>query len=420
MAIEEAVRGVDGIKRVGGSSNEGVGTVWAELLIETDRDQAIADIKSEVDRIQSFPEQAERPKVTVFKQPRKVLSVMLSGEVPISTLHTMAEQLRAQLLASPDVTRIDIDGIPPREVSIEIPRETLEGLGLTLSQIGMQIRAASLELPGGEVETKGGEILLRLADRRTGAEQYKNIVIRSTVDGGQVRLGDIATVKDGYVDNDRRTLYNGLPAAQLSVFRVGSETPNGVATAVREISTDFKSSLPQTIRVDYWNDQSQLLQARIDLLVRNGRMGLILVVCILALFLNARLAFWVSLGIPISFMGSFLLMPGMDITVNMISLFSLIVTLGMVVDDAIVVGEAAYSKMEKGMDKLQAAVSGAQQMAVPVTFAILTTIAAFGPMFFVPGFSGKLFRIMPAVIVSVLIFSLIESFFILPAHLAHT
>ena len=243
LAIEEAVRGVDGIKRVGGSSNEGVGTVWAELLIETDRDQAIADIKSEVDRIQSFPEQAERPKVTVFKQPRKVLSVMLSGEVPISTLHNTAEQLRAQLLASPDVTRIDIDGIPPREVSIEIPRETLEGLGLTLNQIGMQIRAASLELPGGEVETKGGEILLRLADRRQGAEQYKDIVIRSTVDGAQVRLGDIATVNDGYVDNDRRTLYNGLPAAQLSVFRVGSETPQGVATAVREVSADFSDSV---------------------------------------------------------------------------------------------------------------------------------------------------------------------------------
>jgi multidrug efflux pump subunit AcrB len=221
------------------------------------------------------------------------------------------------------------------------------------------------------------------------------------------------------VDIDQRTVYNGKPAAQLSIFRVGTETPQGVADTVREVAEEFQTTLPDTISVDFWNDKSALLKGRIELLVNNGRMGLLLVVGILALFLNARLAFWVSMGIPISFLGSFLLMPGMDITINMISLFSLIVTLGMVVDDAIVVGEAAYSKMEKGVDKLEAAISGAQQMAVPVTFAILTTIAAFGPMFFVPGFSGKLFRIMPAVIVSVLIFSLIESFFILPAHLAN-
>jgi multidrug efflux pump subunit AcrB len=419
LAVEEAVRGVDGVKRVGGNSYEGAGTVWAELLIDAERDQVIADIKSEVDRIQSFPEEAERPTVSIFKQPRKVLSVILSGDVPLTTLHAMANQLRNRLVASPGVTRIDIGGIPPREVSIEIPRETLEGLGLTLNQIGMQIRAASLELPGGEVETRGGEILVRLADRRQGASQYADIIIRSTAAGAQVRLGDIATVTDGYVDNDQRTVYNGKPAAQLSIFRVGSETPQGVADTAREIATDFQTTLPDAIAVDFWNDKSALLKGRIDLLVNNGRMGLIMVVGILALFLNARLAFWVSMGIPISFLGSFLLMPGMDITINMISLFSLIVTLGMVVDDAIVVGEAAYSKMEKGVDKLEAAISGAQEMAVPVTFAILTTIAAFGPMFFVPGFSGKLFRIMPAVIVSVLIFSLIESFFILPAHLAH-
>ena len=419
LAIEEAVRGIDGVKRVGATATENVGSVWAEILIDANREQVISDIKSSVDRIQSFPEELERPMVNVFKQPRKVLSVIVSGETDLPTLHGIAEQMRARLVAAEGVTKVEINGVPPREVSIEIPRETLEGLGLTLQQVARQVRAASLEMPGGEVETRGGELLVRIADRRRTSEEYGAIVIRSTGDGAQVRLSDIATITNGYADNDQRTLYNGKPAAQLSVFRVGDETPQGVAETARDISSSMAASLPDSISIDYWNDQSALLEGRIDLLVRNGRMGLIMVVGILALFLNARLAFWVAMGIPISFLGSFLLMPGMDITVNMISLFSLIVTLGMVVDDAIVVGEAAYSKMEKGEDKMRAAISGAQEMAIPVTFAILTTIAAFGPMFFVPGFMGKLFRIMPAVIVSVLIFSLIESFFVLPAHLAH-
>jgi len=419
LAIEESVRGVDGIKRVGATSNESGGVVWAELLLDAKRDQVVADIKSEVDRIQSFPEEAERPTVTVVKQPPRVVSVIVSGEVDLTTLHTVAERLRSKLIASDGVTKVELDGVPPREISVEIPRETLEGLGLTLEQIALQVRAASLELPGGEVETRGGELLVRIADRRSSTEEYGDIVIRSTAGGAQVKLKDIATIKDGFADNDQRTVYNGKPAAQLSIFRVGTETPKSVADTVREVSDSFATTLPDTLTIDYWNDQSALLEGRIDLLVRNGRMGLIMVVGILALFLNARLAFWVAMGIPISFLGSFLLMPSLDITINMISLFSLIVTLGMVVDDAIVVGEAAYSKMEKGADRMEAAISGAQQMAMPVTFAILTTIAAFGPMFFVPGFMGKLFRIMPAVIVSVLIFSLIESFFVLPAHLAH-
>lgn len=419
LALEQAVRGIDGVKRVGGTSNENVGSVWAELLVGADRDQAISDIKAAVDQIQSFPAEAEEPMVKVFKQPRKVMSVIVSGESELQTLHAIADKLQGQMIAANGITKVELGGVPPREVSIEIARETLAGLGMTLNQVAMAVRTASLDLPGGEVETRGGEILVRVADRRQTAEEYRDIIVGKSARGGLLRLGDIATVSDGYADNDQRTLYNGKPAVQLSVFQVGAETPNGVANAARGVADAMAEELPDGFKIDYWNDQSQLLDGRIDLLVRNGRLGLILVVGILALFLNARLAFWVSLGIPISFMGSFLLMPGLDMTINMISLFSLIVTLGMVVDDAIVVGEAAYSRMEKGMDRFEAAVTGARQMAVPVTFAILTTMAAFGPMFFVPGFMGKLFRIMPAVICSVLVFSLIESFFVLPAHLAH-
>lgn len=419
LAIEEAVRGLNGIKRVGGSSNESVGVVWAELLIDADRDQVVSDVKSAVDRIQSFPEETEQPTVNLFKQARKVMSVIIAGEADIPTLHAVAGRLQGKLIATNGITKVEMEGVPPRELSIEIPRETLEGLGMTLDQIAMTIRSASLELPGGEVETRGGEILMRVADRRRTAAEYGQIVIRNSPSGGLLRLNDIAAITDGYADNDQRTLYNGKPAAQLSIYQVGSETPRGVTSAAREVSDEFALSLPENLGVHYWNDQSRLLDARINLLVRNGRLGLVLVVGVLAMFLNLRLAFWVALGIPISFMGSFLLMPSLDMTINMISLFSLIVTLGMVVDDAIIVGEAAYALIEEGVEKRVAAIRGAQQMATPVTFAILTTMVAFGPMFFVPGFMGKLFRIMPAVICSVLLFSLIESFFVLPAHLAH-
>ncbi len=419
LAIEESVRGLDGVKRVNSTATEGVGAVWVELLLDADKDQVLSDLKTAVDRIQSFPEEAERPKIKVVKSPPQVISVILSGDVPLPTLHGLAERLRADVVGSGAATKVEVQGLPPREVSIEVPRETLEALGLTLESVAMAVRVASLELPGGEVETSGGEVLLRLADRRKSSEEFKNIVIRGTPGGGQVLLGEIATITDAYADTDQRTLFDDRPAVQVVAYRVGEETPHTVATGMREHTEILKAELPSTIQVDYWNDQSELLEGRIDLLLRNGRLGLVLVVGILALFLNARLAFWVAMGIPISFMGSFLLMPSLDITVNMISLFGLIVTLGMVVDDAIVVGEAAYTRMEDGEAPMEAAIAGAREMVVPVTFAILTTIAAFSPMFFVPGFMGKLFRILPAIIVSVLLFSLIESFFILPAHLGH-
>ena len=419
LAIEEQVRGLDGVKRVSSTATEGAGAVIIELLLDADKEQALSDVKSAVDRIQSFPEDAERPKIKLMKNPAQVISVILSGEVPLKTLHGYAERLRTDALASGEVTQLELQGLPPREISIEVPRETLDSLGLTIDQVAMSVRAASLELPGGEVETDGGEVLLRLADRRRTVSEFESIVIRGTPGGSLVRLGDIAEIRDGYADNDQRTLFDDKPAVMLVAYRVGSETPQEVAAGMRAATERLQPNLPPTITSEFWNDQSELLEGRIDLLLRNGRLGLVLVVGILALFLNARLAFWVAMGIPISFLGSFLLMPSMDITINMISLFGLIVTLGMVVDDAIVVGEAAYARMEEGDPPLTAAINGAREMAVPVTFAILTTVAAFSPMFFVPGFMGKLFKILPAIIVSVLLFSLIESFFVLPAHLGH-
>jgi multidrug efflux pump subunit AcrB len=420
LAIEEAVRGVEGVKRVISVASENGGGVYIELLITADSAKALSDVKTAVDRIQSFPEEIERPNVSMFTNPMDVISVVISGNHDRSVLHQLAEELRRRLIADPDITQVELRGVPEREFSIEVPRENLEALGLTLDEVAAMVTRGSLELPGGAVDTPSGEVLLRVADRKTSAAAMGNIAIKTSPSGSVVHLDDIATLDDGYADDNFQAFFNNRPAVMLTAFRVGSESPISVAAALKRITNEFQAELPRNVELAVWNDGAELLEGRIELLLRNGRLGLFLVLIILASFLNLRLSFWVALGIPISFCGAFLLMPVFDVSINMISLFGLIVTLGMVVDDAIVIGEAAYTRMEDGEEPLNAAINGAREMAMPVTFAILTTIAAFSPMLFVPGFSGKLFRILPVVIISVLIFSLIESFFVLPAHLGHT
>jgi multidrug efflux pump subunit AcrB len=419
LAVEEQVRGLDGVKRVTSTSAEGIGRITVELLLGADPDKALNDVKSAVDRITSFPENAERATVSLSSGRRQVVSLIVSGDQPLPTLHAIAERARTGLLEDPNVTQVEIVGVPPNEVSIEVPREKLEAYGLSLEEIARQIRAASIELPAGEIETKQGELLIRVADRRQRGHEFEDIVIRGTELGYAVRLGDIATVVDGYMDTDLENYFDGERAIRLTAYRVGGETPHGVSGVVRAFADRMRAELPPNVKLHVWADDSEILTSRIDLLVRNARMGLVLVLLVLALFLRLRLALWVSLGIPISFLGAFALMSPFGLSINMITLFALIVTLGMVVDDAIVVGENVYAKMEAGLPRLQAAIEGTREMAVPVTFAVLTTVAAFSPLFFVPGVMGKIFVMIPAVVCTVLLWSLVESFFVLPAHLGH-
>jgi len=420
LAIEEAVRGVDGVKKVTSTSSEGSGSVNVELLLDADPNKVLADVKTEVDRIVTFPEEAEEPSVTLASRKSEVISLVIFGDLDQTSLHQLAERARIEMLANPEITQVKINGVPPLEVSVEIAREQLEAYGLTLDEVAGAIRTASLERPGGQIETDGGELLVRVSDRSLRGSEFAEIIVRGTKRGGEVRLGDIALITDGFEDVDRATFYNGQPAVRVTAYRVGTETPISVAQAVRDYAEVLDAQLPDTVEISIWNDDSVMLAGRIDLLLRNAMQGLALVLLVLTLFLEFRLAIWVALGIPISFMGAFLIMPGTNVSINMVSLFGFIITLGMVVDDAIVVGENVYDRMQQGMDHFRAAVTGAQEMAVPVTFAILTTVAAFSPLFFVPGVMGKIFIILPTVVISVLLFSLIESFFILPAHLAHS
>ncbi|MCB9791372.1 MAG: efflux RND transporter permease subunit [Alphaproteobacteria bacterium] len=419
QAIEEEVRGVDGVKRITSTAAEGIGTVTVELLLDADQQQALADVKNAVDRITSFPEEVEEPQISLPGRKREVISVVVSGDMDLRTLHDIAEMVRARLLTHEDISQVDVDGLPPPEIAVEVRREDLERYGITLQQIAQLIGISSRELPGGELETDAGEFLVRLDDRKRTVDEFADIVVRATSNGAVLRLSDVATITDGYEDNDLEGRFNGHPAVRVTAFRIGAETPSAVAAATRDTVAELQEELPDTVTLTTWGDQSELLEGRIQLLMRNAAQGLVLVVLVLALFLNLRLAFWVAMGIPISFFGAFLLLPAMDQSINMVSLFAFIITLGLVVDDAIVVGENIFERMTQGMPPLAASIQGAREMAVPVTFAVLTTVAAFSPLLFAPGFSGKIFALIPMVVISVLLFSLIEGFVILPAHLGH-
>ena len=419
LAVEEEVRGLDGVKRVNSTASEGAGVVAIELMLGKDNNAILADVKAAVDRISTFPEDAEEPVVSLASGKREVVSIILSGDQTLSALHDTAEGVRRRLLTDPRVTQVEIFGVPPLEVAIEVSRARLESLGMSLDDIARQVTLASLEVPGGEVETVAGEFLLRVSDRKRSAAEFADIVLRGTAGGGQVLLSDVATIRDTYQDNDLAYFFDGRPAVKLTAYRVGAETPASVAAATRELMETLRAELPGTVAMEVWKDDSVMLDERIDLLARNGIMGLVLVVLVLALFLDLRLAFWVALGIPLSFAGAFILAPVSGVSINMVSLFALIVVLGLVVDDAIVVGENIYELEQKGRSRLEASIEGAQQMAVPVTFAVFTSVAAFAPLLFVPGFMGKIFGIIPVIVISVLLFSLLEGFFVLPSHLAH-
>ncbi len=419
LAVEEAVRGIDGVKKVTSSASESMASVRVELILGANNDRVTNDIKSAVDRITSLPQDAERPVVSLLMRRSKVISLVVYGDVEEKQLRQLSERFRRELLANPGITQAELEGVRNLEISVEVPQEKLRAYNLTLDQVAQAIRLGAVDLPGGAVKTKGGEVLVRTTERRDQGQEYGDIPVISRPDGTTVTLRDIATIKDAFEDSDTVTNFNGKRAARVAVYRVGDQTPIQVADTVREFLPKARANLPEGVQVAVWDDQSEVYRDRIDLLLRNAKMGLLLVLVSLGLFLEVRLAFWVTMGIPISFTGALLLMPLMDVSINMISLFAFIVTLGIVVDDAIVVGENVYHRIRNGESGVEAAINGAREVAVPVTFSVLTTVVAFMPLFFVPGFSGKLFRNIPAIVVSVLIISLVESLFVLPAHLGH-
>ena len=419
LSIEEAIRGLDGIKEISSTAREGSGTVTAEVLVGADMQQVAQDIQSEVDRITTLPDEAEEPVVQQTSHHREVLEVMLYGDMNKKVLHELGEQMRDRLTQHPEITLVELTGLPDLEIGIEVSQENLRRYGLTLSDVANAIDNGSLDLAGGGLKTESGEVLVRVKERRDYGMEFARLPVVTASDGSQVMLGDIATVDDSFADTDRYTTYNGMPALILEVYRVGDETPIEVAAAVREVLEESRPELPPGLHTAIENDRSSYYRERVQLLLKNGALGLVLVLLTLGLFLEIRLAFWVMMGIPISFLASFLILPATGVSINMISLFAYIIALGIVVDDAIVVGENVYHYHQEGMDFLSAAIRGTREVAMPVTFSILTNIVTFMPIYFIPGVMGKIFRMIPIVVCIVFMVSLFESLFVLPAHLAH-
>ncbi|APU68369.1 multidrug resistance protein [Christiangramia flava JLT2011] len=417
MPIEEAVRGIQGIKEIVSTAREGSGNVTIELVAGTNRMKAFQDIDQAVNRIRTFPDDIDQPEVSLQDRVRDVMEVSLYGEVDIWTLRKLAERLRTRLLSNPEITQVELGNIPEYETRIEIPRHNLRQYNLTLGGVANIIAQSSEDVPAGSVETNSGEILLRMQERKQWAKEYGEITIINSPSGAQVKLQDIATITDGFEETGFHGQFNSTPSIGLEIFRVGDQSPMEIEEKVKEILEEFQLPLGVQSRID--SNRAEDYRERLSLLTENGIMAIFIVLIILALFLEYRLAFWVMVGMTVSFIGGMIVLPIIGVSINMISMFGFLVVLGIVVDDAIVVGENVYEYRQQGMNPLKAAIKGTKDISKPVVFSIMTTIIAFIPLLFMPGETGKFWWPLPVVVMVILVVSLMEALFILPAHLAH-
>lgn len=418
--IEEAVEAVENVKEIKSNAAENIGTVSIELELGTDIDRALDDVKAEIDQIQSFPDEAEEPNVRELTTRQSVVRIAIFGDVSENALKETAYRLEDALAALPEISFVDTSSIRNYEVSIEVPQDTLQAFGLSLNDISRTIAASSLDSPAGSIDTDSEEVRVRTIGQNYNQQNFEDIVLVSNENGAMIRLGQIANIRDEFEDSDLVSLYNGKPVAFVEVFRTSDERVLDISRATNEyLEGPFAHSLPEGVSYAIWSDDSELLNDRLSLLLKNAAIGLFLVLIALTLFLDIRLAAWTAVGIGVTFVGAIFLLDLAGSSINMFSLFGFILALGLVVDDAIVVGESVYARREAGRTGIGAAISGARRVTMPVIFAVLTTVAAFSPLFAIGGVMGKILADIPLVVVAVLFLSLVESLLILPNHLSH-
>ncbi|MGJ8676434.1 MAG: efflux RND transporter permease subunit [Akkermansiaceae bacterium] len=438
LPIEDVISDVDGIKRVTATAMESSGAVTVEVDTGYDVRDVMGDLKSKVDSITSFPEKAEEP---IFEEATinvQVMSVAVSADVDEKTLRHLGEIVRDGLLdyqAGPaigvkekflrmlqgtaKITKATLTSVRPYEISIEVSEETLRRYQLTLQQVSDAVRRSSLDLPSGSIRTTAGEVIIRAKGKSYTAQEFQDIVVKTKPDGSELLLRDVANVIDGFENVDISSRFDGRSAVLINVYRTGDQNTLLLAEGVKDyIENIAPKELPEGVKIELWNDASKLLDGRLSLLIRNGTWGLFYVFLVLAMFLRPSLALLVAIGIPVSFAGGIWMMPYLDVSVNMISLFAFILVLGIVVDDAIVVGENVYSRIQAGEHPRQASWKGTHEVGTVVIFGILTTVAAFTPMLGLSGVSGKIWPNIPYIVIPTLLFSLLQSKFVLPAHLA--
>jgi multidrug efflux pump subunit AcrB len=417
--IEEAIRGVQGIKEVSSTAEEGSGSVRIELIVGVDRMKVFQDIDQAVNRIRTFPDDIEEPRVNLRSRQRDVMEIGLYGPVDIWTLRQLAEEMRIRLLAEDGITQVEITNVPDYMVHVEIPRNRLREYGMTLDDVARVIRDSSNDVPAGAIETNAGEILLRMKERKQWAREFSEIKVLTGEGGAEVTLGEIADVRDGFEERGFHSQFNQQPSVEIEIFRVGQQSPLDIEKTVNAVIEEFEATAPEGVSVRLDSNRAQDFRERLSLLMGNGLLAIIIVLAILSLFLEFRLAFWVMMGMTTSFVGGILFLPMLGVSINMVSMFAFLIALGIVVDDAIVVGENIYEYRQQGMELIDAAIQGVRDIAGPVTFSILTNVVAFIPLLFMPGTTGKFWWPIPAVVITVLLVSLLEALFILPAHLGH-
>ncbi|MBY8975129.1 efflux RND transporter permease subunit [Rhodobacteraceae bacterium NNCM2] len=447
LALESELRDVTGIDELSAAANEGSASVTLELSGERSREQVYADVVQAVGRITTFPDDAEEPQIALAARKREVVELHLVGDVDPMSLRMAAERVRTQLLQHPDISQVELAETNEMEIHIEVPRSALLAYSTSLEEVAEKVRRASLDRSGGTLETRGGDLLLRMSERREALKEFAMIPVIADRRGTVVRLGDIAELRQGFADDGSSSTFDGKPSIRINVYRVGDETPIKVSEAVRgkppptrmeQAWIDTKrmlfgiepkverptgldtimATLPEALEVVVLNDRSVNFKERMQLLLKNGFFGLLLVLVVLSLFLEFKLAFWVAVGIPTAFLGTLLFMPWFGFSINMVSMFAFILALGIVVDDAIVAGENIYEYLERGMSRIDAAIHGARDIAVPLSFSILTNIVAFIPLALVPGTFGQFWIVIPFVVSIAFMLSWVEALFVLPAHLA--
>ena len=416
--VEEAVLGIDGVKRVSSVASENLGVVTIETRDFADRQLVKDDVESAVDRISDFPpENAEKAVVVAPKPTGDVVTLAVVGDVGELALKRAAEELERDLLTQPGISLVALEGDRDYEISIEVSESNLRRYDLTFADVAAAVRRSSLDLAGGSITSASGEILLRTNKKRQTGDAFESIAVRTLPGGAVITLADIANIRDGFVRERLSNRYNGRPAVFVRVSRAEAEDVLKVKEAVDEFLAGY--SPPAGVELVEFRDETNLLRERVNLLLANGLFGFALVFGFLVLMLDLKLAVWVSMGIATAFMGGFLVFGALGVTITMVSLFGLIIVLGLVVDDAIVIGENIEAERERGYTGQDAANRGARGVVAPVVVGVTTTIAAFSPLLVTGGTFGDITRAIPLVVISVLLVSLLEAFCILPAHLAH-
>ncbi|MBU0973196.1 MAG: efflux RND transporter permease subunit, partial [Proteobacteria bacterium] len=420
IKIEEQLKSLENIKTMHSTAFEGHGSVTLELAAGTSINEKLDEIRTEIDLIDSFPEQAEDPVIIEIKNNEPSIYLAVYGDVDERVLRDTAEKIRDDLVDTDAISLAALTGVREFEISIEISEASLRQFNLSFDQVVAAVKTGSLELPGGKIKTRGSEVLVRAKGKMYTGEEFERIPLVTRSDGTVIRLGDVANVKDGFEETDVTARFNGKPAAMIVISRTDAQDTIAISNTAIAYMESQKDLMPKGVTLGYWFNMADMVQDRIDLLLKNGAQGILLVFIVLALFLDLGLAFWVASGIPVSFMGAFLVLDYFGASINMLSLFGFIMTLGILVDDAIIVGENVYTHYSMGKSPKQAVMDSVDQIGGPVVMAVATTIVAFTPLMYISGIMGKFISIMPQAVICILAVSLLEAFLILPAHLEHT